>query len=162
MRIFIASLCLLLGANVFCAAAENVPQVSSYFYGKKSGTTASGKTFTYEWRFKRYDGRKPAKWVGGDSLDPPRFVVEEVKVELGGKAVAIPSSAYSDIYDPGVQSYGPYVMEDKAGVYLVIDASDGAGAAQIWLREYGVGVNFQTQDEQEQNNDSDRVPLWFS
>jgi hypothetical protein len=57
-----------------------------------------------------------------------------VTIELGGKAVAIPSSAYEDIYDPGVQSYGPYVMEDRGGVYLVIDASDGAGAAQIWLK----------------------------
>ena len=130
----IAGLCLLLAAHSVTAVAEESSKVSIYLYGKQAGTTAYGKQFVYEWRYKKYDGRKPAKWVGGDSLEPPRFVVASITFELDGKKVFIPLSAYFDIYDPSVYSVGPYVREDKSSVYLVIDASDGAGAAEVWLK----------------------------
>lgn len=99
--------------------------------------TFSGKDFSYTWRYAAYDGRRPEEWVGGDSLEPPGYVVESISLELAGKRITIPASAYSDIYDPAVYTHGPYLMEDKAAVYLVINASDGAGAAEVWLRIEG-------------------------
>ena len=114
--------------------ADDIPKVSRYFTGSLQGVSFSGKQFTVSWQYSEYDGRKVNKWAGGDSLEPPHYVVQNISLEVAGKKVSIPNSAYYDIYDPAVYAQGPYLMEDKSNMYLIINASDGAGSAEIWLK----------------------------
>lgn len=116
------------------AFSQDISKVSRYYSGSKQGVTFYGKPFSYTWQYSEYDGRNIPQWVGGDSLEPPRYVVRDLTLEISGQNVLIPKSAYHDIYDPGVYSYGPYVMEDNSNIYLIINASDGAGSAEIWLK----------------------------
>jgi hypothetical protein len=80
----------------------------------------------------KYDGRKVKNWVGGDSFDPPSYVFDSLNLSIDGIEVTVPKSVYYDIYDP--LPYGPYIMDDGEVLYLVINASDGAGSAEAWVR----------------------------
>ena len=62
--------------------AEEIRKVSKYYSGNKSGISFNDKKFSYTWVYSDYDDRKPAKWVGGDSYEPPSFVVKSITLEL--------------------------------------------------------------------------------
>lgn len=100
------------------AQPENA-KVSTYLSGKRSGFTYTGKPIAFEWLFAPFDGREIDGWVGGDSLDPPSYVVKSLKLSVEGKAYEIPKQAYCDIYDPPVQGFGIFVIEDsKVSIWL--------------------------------------------
>ena len=121
-------------ASPHAAVGDEIAKVSRYLSGTASGLSFSGTKFSLSWQFAPYDGRKVKKWVGGDSVDPPTYVVKELQLSLSGHKVSIPESAYFDIFDPPVQAAGPYILEDSQFLYLVLHASDGAGSAKVSLR----------------------------
>ena len=124
---------LLFGAVAIAAHAdEKSAKVSRDWSGTRSGESFHGHKYEITWVLAKYDGRKPSAWVGGDSVDPPDHVLKSLKLRVDGVEVAVPESVYFDIYDP--IHYGPYIMDDGQALYLVIKASDGAGATQVWIR----------------------------
>lgn len=115
-------------------ASNDVPKVSAYFSGSKQGVSYYGKHFNYSWTYGDFDNRSIKKWIGGDSIDPPRYVINQLSLTIGNKTVSIPKEAYWDLYDPQVQGAPPYILEDKNYVYMVILLSDGAGSAKALLK----------------------------
>ena len=112
-------------------ANEEASKVSTYLSGMTSGTTYYGHDFRISWSLIKYDGRKIKKWIGGDSYDPPRYVLKKLELDINGTEIPLPDSFYYDIYDPSQN--GPFIMDDGKILYLVIKCSDGAGSAQAWI-----------------------------
>ncbi len=126
-----------------------IAKVSRYLSGTTTGITFSGRSFSVQWEFGPYDGRKVDPWIGGASFDPPRYVIRTLRLSIGGSDIPIPQKAYFDIYDPDVYRSGPWILEDSQFVYLAIMASDGAGSAKVSLKfhahEY-VGRDIETHE----------------
>jgi hypothetical protein len=111
---------------------EESAKVSTDFSGTRAGKSYTGRQYDITWSRIEYDGRKVQNWIGGDSLDPPRYVFKSVALVVDGAEVPVPANLYSDIYDPA--SYGPFVTDDGEILFLVIKAGDGAGSAEAWMR----------------------------
>ena len=114
-------------------SAQSIPKVSRYFSGTKRGISFYSRPFSYSWHYSLYDGRTVSDWIGGDG-EIPEYVVSSLTLKLSGVQVEIPQHAFWDFFDPQVQGAEPYILEDPDFIYLVIQLSDGAGSAKVWLR----------------------------
>jgi hypothetical protein len=80
------------------------------------------------------DGKAP-KGVDGNL---PKIELISITVTFNGKPVAIPLSAYNDLYEPNVSSFNIY-FDKKGTIFLYMsDNSDGAGGYSVaWIIKDG-------------------------
>jgi hypothetical protein len=82
----------------------------------------------------KIDGREPH----GTDGELPHTKLTGLTLTLNGKAVVIPASAYSDVYEPEVGNFNVF-FDRKGHIYLYMpDNSDGGGAYHIvWVVKEG-------------------------
>ncbi len=84
-------------------------------------------------RIESIDGMKPY----GIDGEIPTWEVSTLSLNIHGKTIPIPVSAYKDIYEPHLKNF--YATYDKKGnIYLLLSGSDGAGGYNmVWIIKKG-------------------------
>lgn len=122
----------------WCAAKNDSISVelrSSRFLAKRHKLAYNKPDKNKTYRFiEKIDGRD----FWGTDGEMPRRAVSQLNMSFKGKPVAIPVTAYNDLYEPRFSTLTVSIAPDNT-IYIELDNSDGAGAYTIiWVIKGGV------------------------